>query len=89
MSTAMGSISGLDELGHMNAMGLGWVIMNPEGDRPLILQKSGGRQGTLSYIALSPARNIGVFISINKFDFPAATAMAELANNLILQLAPR
>jgi D-alanyl-D-alanine-carboxypeptidase/D-alanyl-D-alanine-endopeptidase len=82
-------VSGLDELGHMNAMGLGWVIMNPEGDRPLILQKSGGRQGTLSYIALSPARNIGVFISINKFDFPAATAMAELANNLILQLAPR
>ena len=43
-------VSGLDELGHMNAMGLGWVIMNPEGDRPLILQKSGGRQGTLSYI---------------------------------------
>src|SRR6266850_820022 len=82
-------VSGLDELGHMNAMGLGWVIMNPERDRPLILQKSGGRQGTLSYIALSPARNIGVFISINKFDFPAATMMADMANQLIQQLAPR
>jgi D-alanyl-D-alanine-carboxypeptidase/D-alanyl-D-alanine-endopeptidase len=82
-------VSGLDELGHMNAMGLGWVIMNPQGDRPLILQKSGGRQGTLSYIALSPMRNIGVFISINKFDFPAATTMAEMANHLIMELAPR
>lgn len=82
-------VSGLDELGHMNAMGLGWVIMTPAGDRPLILQKSGGRQGTLSYIAFSPARNIGVFISINKFDFPAATMMAEMANHLIMQLAPR
>jgi len=82
-------VSGLDELGHMNAMGLGWIVMNPEGDRPLILQKSGGRQGTLSYIAFSPARNIGVFISINKFDFTAASAMATAANHLISELAPR
>jgi hypothetical protein len=37
-------VSGLGELGHLNAMGLGWVIMTPAGDRPLILQKSGGRQ---------------------------------------------
>ncbi|KWV54909.1 beta-lactam-binding protein [Bradyrhizobium macuxiense] len=82
-------VSGLDESGHMDAMGLGWVVMNPQGTRPLILQKAGGRQGTLSYIAFSPARGVGVFISINKFDFAAGTAMPAFANELISQLAPR
>lgn len=82
-------VSGLDESGHMDAMGLGWVMMTPEGTRPLILQKAGGRQGTLSYIAFSPARGVGVFISINKFDFSAGTHMPAFANELIGQLAPR
>lgn len=82
-------VSGLDESGHMDAMGLGWVVMNPAGARPLILQKAGGRQGTLSYIAFSPARGVGVFISINVFDFAAGTTMPAFANELISQLAPR
>ena len=42
------SVVGLDESGHMDAMGLAWVVMAPEGDRPLILQKAGGLQGILS-----------------------------------------
>ena len=41
-------VAGLDEGAHMSAMGLGWVILAPEGNRPLILQKTGGRQGILS-----------------------------------------
>jgi len=82
-------VSGLDESGHMDAMGLGWIVMNPEGSRPLILQKAGGRQGTLSYIAFSPARGVGVFMSINKFDFAAGTSMPAFVNELIGQLAPR
>jgi D-alanyl-D-alanine-carboxypeptidase/D-alanyl-D-alanine-endopeptidase len=82
-------VSGLDESGHMDAMGLGWIVMNPEGSRPLILQKAGGRQGTLSYIAFSPARGVGVFISINKFDMAAGASMPAFANELISQLAPR
>ena len=63
--------------------------MHPEGDRPLILQKVGGWQGTLSYIAFSPERGVGVFISINKFDFQAANFMTEAANHIIEQFAPR
>jgi D-alanyl-D-alanine-carboxypeptidase/D-alanyl-D-alanine-endopeptidase len=55
-------VLGLGESGHMNAMALGWIVMNPEGDRPLILQKAGGLQGILSYVAFSPARNVGVFM---------------------------
>jgi serine-type D-Ala-D-Ala carboxypeptidase/endopeptidase len=82
-------VSGLDHSGHMDAMGLGWVVMNPEGSRPLILQKSGGRQGILSYIAFSPARGVGVFISINKYDIVAGDIIPHFANELIRQLAPR
>ena len=73
----------------MDAMGLGWVIMAPEGDRPLILQKAGGLQGIFSYVAFAPARNIGVMVAINTFDFNAGMAMAKAANDLIAELAPR
>jgi len=58
-------VSGMDESGHMDAMSLGWVVMMPEGDRPLILQKAGGLQGVFCYIAFAPARNVAAFVAIN------------------------
>ena len=73
----------------MNAISLGWIVMAPHGDRPLILQKAGGLQGVFCYTAFAPTRGIGVFIAINKFDFGAAMAMAEAINRLIAELAPR
>lgn len=82
-------VSGMDESGHMDAMSLGWVVMMPEGDRPLILQKAGGLRGIFCYIAFAPARDIAVFVAINKFDFGAAMAMAQVVNELIATLAPR
>jgi D-alanyl-D-alanine-carboxypeptidase/D-alanyl-D-alanine-endopeptidase len=85
----LNTVFGMDESGHMDAMGLGWVIMAPEGDRPLILQKAGGLQGIFSYVAFVPARNIGVVAAINAFDVNAGLAMAKAANDLIAELAPR
>lgn len=82
-------VYGMDISGHMDAMGLGWVVMMPEGSRPLILQKSGGTNGVFSYIAFAPSRDVGVFIAINQFDFSASAAMAHVANGLIATLAPR
>lgn len=82
-------VSGFDESGQMDAMGLGWVAMMPGGNRPFILQKAGALQGTISYVAFAPMRDVAVFIAINKFDFSAASAMSELANNLIATLSPR
>ena len=70
--------SGLDEAGTMDAMGLGWVMMKPEGNRPLILQKTGGLQGMFSYIAFSPGRNIGAFAAINKFDVGGFDFLVEI-----------
>jgi D-alanyl-D-alanine-carboxypeptidase/D-alanyl-D-alanine-endopeptidase len=80
---------GFDESGHMDAMGLGWIVMMPEGDRPLLLQKARGLQGTFVYTAFAPAQNIGVFVAINEFDFAAAMGMAKVVNELIATLAPR
>ena len=85
----LNAVFGMDESGHMDAMGLGWVIMAPEGDRPLILQKAGGLQGVFSYVAFAPARGIGVCAAINAFDVAAGLAMAKTANDLIMELAPR
>jgi D-alanyl-D-alanine-carboxypeptidase/D-alanyl-D-alanine-endopeptidase len=85
----LNSVLGMDESGHMDAMGLAWVIMAPEGDRPLILQKAGGLQGIFSYVAFAPARNIGVMAAVNAFDFNAGLAMAKAVNDLVAELAPR
>ena len=83
------TVYGMDESGHMDAMALGRVIMAPEGDRPLILQKAGGLQGAFSYVAFAPARNIGVMVAINAFEINAGLAMAKASNDLIAELAPR
>lgn len=82
-------VSGFDEAGHMDAMGLGWIVMAPKGSRPLILQKAGGLQGIFTYSAFAPTRGVGVFAAINQFNVGAFTAMAGTANGLIEQLAPR
>lgn len=73
----------------MDAMGLGWVVMNPEGDRPFILQKSGGTHGVLSFVAFSPARGIGFFISIDVFNLAAGIEMTVMIADLIMDSAPR
>jgi serine-type D-Ala-D-Ala carboxypeptidase/endopeptidase len=82
-------VFGLDEGVEMDAMGLAWVMLAPEGNRPLILNKSGGLQGIFSYVAFAPSRNIGVFVAINEFNPSGFEAMAKAANELITELAPR
>ena len=76
-------------IGSYGAMALGWVAMEANGDRPFILQKAGGLQGMLVYIAFAPTRNVAVFVAINQFNFGAVVAMTEAANELIGDLAPR
>jgi D-alanyl-D-alanine-carboxypeptidase/D-alanyl-D-alanine-endopeptidase len=82
-------VYGTDEGGVMDAMGLGWVVLKPEGNRPLILQKSGGLQGEFSFVAFAPSRGVGVFVSINEFSVGGFDAMSKAAIELITELAPR
>jgi len=80
-------VYGFDESGHMDALGLGWIVMHRTADRPTILQKAGGRQGNFSYVAFAPGAGVGAFVTINSFNLDAAGAMAETVNDLIGQLA--
>ncbi len=82
-------VFGFDESGRMDALGLAWIVMMPQGNRPLILQKAGGLQGIFCYAAFAPSRRVAAFIAINQFDFGAATAMAASVNDLVATLAPR
>jgi D-alanyl-D-alanine-carboxypeptidase/D-alanyl-D-alanine-endopeptidase len=83
-------VFGMDEGGgDMAAMGLGWVMLAPEGNRSLVLQKTGGLQGMFAYVAIAPSRNIGVFVAINEFNVGGFEVMVKAALGLIAELAPR
>ena len=85
----LSAVSGLDDGGPMDAMGLGWVINMPAGNRPLILQKSGGLQGTFAYLAIAPTRGVAAFFVMNEFSTGGFVAAVAATNGLIAQLAPR
>jgi len=80
-------IYGMDESGHMDGLGLGWIVMEPEGTRPRILQKAGGRQGIFTYFAFAPDHGVGVFAAMNEFSFGGTIAMNAAMNELIDQLS--
>ncbi|TCT37166.1 D-alanyl-D-alanine-carboxypeptidase/endopeptidase AmpH [Martelella mediterranea] len=80
-------VQSMDESGRLDGAGLGWVAMYETDDHPFILQKAGGMQGELSYVALAPAHDVGVFISINEYNFSAALGMASFANDLVATLS--
>ncbi len=82
-------VSGLDLEGRMDFMSLGWVVMVREGDRPTILQKSGGHGGIFSYMAFAPGHDVGGFIAINEFDFTAGAEIGRVVNDLVTGLAGR
>jgi serine-type D-Ala-D-Ala carboxypeptidase/endopeptidase len=82
-------VAGLDDGGKMGAMTLGWVAVMPEGDAPLMLNKSGGLQGQFSYVVIAPTRGVGVFASMNAFNVGGFPAMVKAANDLVAELAPR
>ena len=83
----MQTVISMDESGRMDAMGLGWVVMNETGEQPFVLQKAGALQGQMSYLAFAPEHGTAVFVSINQFDFSAAFAMTELANEFLANLS--
>ncbi len=82
-------VGGLDDAGAMTAMSLGWVVVAPVGNAPLMLNKTGGLQGEFSYVVIAPTRGVGVFVSMNEFSVGGFPLMVQTANNLIAELTPR
>jgi len=81
--------AGYDESGEMDAVGLGWIVMERTADRPTILQKAGGMQGVFVYMAFAPAHDVGMFVGINAYDFAAAMSMGKAVNDMFGVLASR
>jgi serine-type D-Ala-D-Ala carboxypeptidase/endopeptidase len=79
---------GFDEAGTMDAIALAWLVEQPTEHRPLILAKSGGLAGFLSFTAFAPGRGVGVFVAVNTIDFGAFVGLTEGAKELIASLAP-
>jgi serine-type D-Ala-D-Ala carboxypeptidase/endopeptidase len=73
----------------MDALGLGWIISLPKEKRPLIMTKSGGIAGFMTYVVLAPTRGVGVFVAVNRLNFPMFEGLTSAAHALVADLAPR
>jgi D-alanyl-D-alanine-carboxypeptidase/D-alanyl-D-alanine-endopeptidase len=85
----LGAAIGFDEAGPMDAIALAWLVEMADGHRPMILQKSGGLAGFMSYIAFAPGRDVGAFVAVNRLDFGMFGGLTDGVNELIATLAPR
>jgi D-alanyl-D-alanine-carboxypeptidase/D-alanyl-D-alanine-endopeptidase len=86
---ALPAAIGFDEAGPMAALGLGWVTTAAHGQQPMLVAKSGGGLGFMSYIAFAPGRRVGVFVAVNRVDFPMFFGLTDAANKLIASLTTR
>ncbi len=73
----------------MAGLGLGWVTVAAQGVQPMLVVKSGGGAGFMSYLAFAPGRDVGVFVTVNRVDFPMFFALSDAVNKLIASLVTR
>ncbi|ANI31500.1 beta-lactam-binding protein [Yersinia entomophaga] len=81
------SLKGMDVPGQADALGLGWVYMAPRNGLPGIIQKTGGGGGFITYMAMIPEKNIGVFVVVTRTQLTKFTNMSDGVNQLVADLA--
>lgn len=81
------SLKGMDVPGQADALGLGWVYMAPKDGLPGIIQKTGGGGGFITYMAMIPAKNVGVFVVVTRSELSKFTNMSDPVNRLVSDLA--
>ncbi len=80
-------VIGMDVPGKADSLGLGWVFMAPKVGRPGIIQKTGGAGGFITYIAMVPEKNIGVFVAVSRSSLTRFTGMSNGVNDLVSELS--
>jgi serine-type D-Ala-D-Ala carboxypeptidase/endopeptidase len=65
------------------------VAVSADGVQPMLLVKSGGGAGFMSYVAFAPGRGAGVFLAVSRVDFPMFLALTGAVNKLIASLVTR
>ncbi|WP_247311594.1 D-alanyl-D-alanine-carboxypeptidase/endopeptidase AmpH [Bradyrhizobium sp. 141] len=69
-------------------MGLGWIISPPKDGVPLLLGKSGGIGGFMTYVVLSPNRKLGIFVVASRVNFAMFEGLRTAVRELAAELAP-
>lgn len=80
-------VIGMDVPGKADALGLGWVYMQPQHGRPGIIQKTGGAGGFITYMAMVPENNVGVFVVITRSPLTRFVNMSDGVNDLVSELS--
>jgi D-alanyl-D-alanine-carboxypeptidase/D-alanyl-D-alanine-endopeptidase len=70
-----------------DGMGLGWVVTLPRDQTPLLLGKSGGLGGFMSYAVLSPGRKLGIFVVASRVNFGMFENIHSQVRELAAELA--
>jgi D-alanyl-D-alanine-carboxypeptidase/D-alanyl-D-alanine-endopeptidase len=73
----------------MDGISLGWIVSLPKDYRPLIMTKSGGIAGFMTYVVLAPTRRVGAFVAVNRLNFPMFEGLTAGMHELVAELAPR
>ncbi|BCU56797.1 D-alanyl-D-alanine-carboxypeptidase/ endopeptidase AmpH [Enterobacter kobei] len=80
-------VIGMDVPGKADALGLGWVYMSPKNGRPGIIQKTGGGGGFITYMAMVPKSNVGVFVVVTRSPLTRFVNMSDGVNDLVSELS--
>lgn len=76
------------EVTDSEGMGLGWIVTRPRDGVPLLLGKSGGLGGFMTYVVLSPNRKLGIFVAASRVNFAMFEGIRQSVRNLAAELAP-
>ena len=84
---SLADVQGMDNGGRAAGLGMGWVMLSASGQGTAILEKTGGFGGFMSYVALAPGRQAGVFVAVTRMDLPMLQTLAKQVNALVSTLA--
>lgn len=80
-------VIGMDVPGKADALGMGWVYLAPKDGRSGIIQKTGGGGGFITYMAMIPQSNVGVFVVITRSPLTRFVNMSDGVNDLVSELS--
>lgn len=76
------------EVTDSDGMALGWIVSRPRDGVPLLLGKSGGIGGFMTYVVLSPNRKLGIFVVASRVNFAMFEGVRTAVRDLAAELAP-
>lgn len=80
-------VEGLSHAGDPSGIGAGWVQRGEPGSASMVMEKTGGGAGFMTYVALNPGRQTGVFLAAMEGKGHAQIDLYQEANNLLADLA--